>query len=313
MKSGILSIFVDYMKQRTLRKEYSFEGQGLHTGKYARMTLCPADPDTGIVFVRSDIAGSPGIAAVAENVSSTARSTTLTRGGISVRTVEHILSALTGLGVDNAIVKVDSEEIPILDGSARFYAESISPDGTVEQDAERKWLEIKEEINIVDGKTGSYVKISPSDKFEFNVTIDFDSRVLGVQTVHWDESVDYASQVAPCRTFCFFHEIMKLISLGLAKGGNVQNAIIIVEKPVSKCRLRLASRRFRQPMLNVTPQGYLSNLELRFPDECGRHKLLDIMGDLRLAGGFLKANVTAYKPGHRINTLTAKSIREKTK
>lgn len=299
------------MKQRTLGKEYSFEGQGLHTGKYSRMTVCPAGPDTGIVFVRSDLAESTEIEAVAENVSSTARSTTLTKGGVSVRTVEHILSALTGLGIDNAVIKIDAEEVPILDGSARYYAEAMASDPLVEQDAERKWVEIKEEINIVDGKTGSYVKISPSDKFEFNVTIDFNSRVLGVQTVHWDESVDYASQVAPCRTFCFFHEIMKLISLGLAKGGNVQNAIIIVEKPVSKFRLRIAARRFRQPMLSVTPEGYLSNLELRFPDECGRHKLLDIMGDLRLAGGFLKANVTAYKPGHKINTLTAKKLREK--
>lgn len=299
------------MKQRTFGKEYSFEGQGLHSGKFARMTVCPGAPDSGILFLRSDIADSPVIEAIAENVSSTARSTTLTKNGVSVRTVEHILSALTGLGVDNALIKIDAEEVPILDGSARYYVEAMASDPLVEQDAERRWVEIKEEINVVDKKTGSYVKISPSDKFEFNVTIDFNSRVLGVQTVHWDQDVDYTSQIAPCRTFCFFHEIMKLISLGLAKGGNVQNAIIIVEKPVSKCRLRLASKRFRQPMLSVTPQGYLSNLELRFPDECGRHKLLDIMGDLRLGGGFLKANVTAYKPGHRINTLAAKTIREK--
>lgn len=301
------------MKQRTLSKEYSFEGQGLHSGRYSRMTICPADPDTGIRFLRSDLADAPVIEAVAENVSSTARSTTLTRGGVSVRTVEHILSALTGLGVDNALVKIDAEEVPILDGSARYYVEAMASDPLVEQDAERRWVELKEDIEIVDKKTGSYVRIIPSDKFEFNVTIDFNSRVLGVQAVHWDESVDYATQIAPCRTFCFFHEIMKLISLGLAKGGNVQNAIIIVEKPVSAFRLRIAAKRFRQPMLSVTPQGYLSNLELRFPDECGRHKLLDIMGDLRLAGGFLKANVTAYKPGHKINTITAKTIREKTK
>lgn len=301
------------MKQKTITKEYSFEGQGLHSGRYSRMTVCPGAPDSGILFVRTDIMDSPVIEAVAENVSSTARSTTLTKGGVSVRTVEHILSALTGLGVDNALIRIDAEEVPILDGSARYYVEAMASDPLVEQDAERKWLEIKEEINIVDKKTGSYVKISPSDRFEFNVTIDFNSKVLGVQTVHWDDSVDYSSQIAPCRTFCFFHEIMHLIGLGLAKGGNVQNAIIIVEKPVSAIRLRIAAKRFRQPMLSVTPQGYLSNLELRFPDECGRHKLLDLMGDLRLSGGFLKANVTAFKPGHRINTSTAKTIREKSK
>ena len=274
------------MKQRTLSREYVYEGPGLHTGKYSRMTVGPAPVDTGIRFIRTDISEDAVVDAVAENVSLTARSTTITNGEVSVRTIEHILSALTGLGIDNATIRIDADEVPILDGSARYYVEEMSKDAVVEQDAERKWIELKEEINIVDGRTGSYVKIAPSGSLNYDVTIDFNSRVLGVQRTHWDESVDYSSQIAPCRTFCFFHEIFKLLLLGMVKGGNVQNAIIIAEKPISRLHMKIVAKHFRQPMLSVTEEGYLSNLELHFPDECGRHKLLDLMGDLRLAGDF---------------------------
>lgn len=301
------------MEQRTLSREYSFEGKGLHTGRFAHMTVCPAPEDTGIRFIRTDVAQDAVIDAVSDNVSTTTRSTTLENGGVKVHTVEHILSALTGLGIDNALIRIDSDEVPILDGSARLYVEAMGADPLTVQSAPRRWVELKEEIRIEDPKSGSYVLVTPSEDPETEVTIDFDSRVLGVQTVRWNNEVDYAEEIAPCRTFCFFHEIMKLLRLGLVKGGSVQNAIVIVEKPVRRFQLRFAARKFRQPLLEVTPQGYLSNLELRFPDECGRHKLLDIIGDLRLCGGFLKAKVTAYKPGHGINTRAAAAIREKTK
>lgn len=299
------------MKQRTLQRSYSFEGKGLHTGKYAHMTVGPAPVDTGIRFRRTDIGVGAFVDAVAENVSSTARSTTISKGKATVGTIEHILSALTGLGVDNALIDIDAPEVPILDGSARIYTEAIGADGLVEQDAERKWIEFDEEIVVPDRKSGSYVKISPSDELSYDVTIDFNSRVLGVQNVHWDPSMDYSKEIAPCRTFCFFHELEMLSRFGLVKGGDVENAIVIVEKPASDRKLAKMSKLFGQPILTVSPTGYLSNLELRFDDECGRHKLLDIMGDLRLAGGFLKARIVAYKPGHRINTGAAKTIREK--
>lgn len=298
------------MKQRTLSREYSFEGKGLHTGCYSHVTVCPAPENTGIRFIRTDIGEDAWVDALAENVSSTKRSTTISQGETSVRTIEHILSALTGLGIDNAIVRIDAVEMPILDGSARMYVEQMGKDPLVEQKAERKWIELKSPIEVRNEKKGAYVKLIPSDSPKYSVTIDFDSRVLGVQTAVWDDSKDYSKEVAPCRTFCFFHEIKKLLLLGMVKGGDLENAIVIVEKPVRKCMLRHTARLLRQPYVTVTPEGYLSNLELRFPDECGRHKLLDIMGDLRLSGGFLKAEIVAYKTGHRLNTVAAREIRK---
>ena len=299
------------MKQQTLLKTYDFEGKGLHTGKYAHVTLRPAPADTGIVFVRTDLGGLR-VPALAENVSSTSRSTTISCGKASVGTIEHLMSAFTGLGVDNAIVEIDNKEMPILDGSARFYAEAISADGLQEQDAERRWLTFDHEIRIENKKTGSYIVITPSEEPSVQLTIDFNSRVLGVQTVTWTPGTDFSTEIAPCRTFCFLHEVQLLATLGLVKGGDVENAIVVVEKPISEKALRRLARRFGQPLLSVTPEGYLSNLTLRFSDECGRHKLLDLLGDLRLAGAFLKARVVAYKPGHALNTEAARQIRKQT-
>lgn len=297
------------MKQQTLLKTYDFEGKGLHTGKYAHVTLRPAPVDTGIVFVRTDLGGLR-VPALAENVSSTSRSTTISCGKASVGTIEHLMSSFTGLGVDNAIVEIDNKEMPILDGSARFYAEAISADGLQEQDAERRWLTFDHEIRIENKKTGSYIVITPSEEPSVQLTIDFNSRVLGVQTVTWTPDTDFSTEIAPCRTFCFLHEVQLLATLGLVKGGDVENAIVVVEKPISEKALRRLARRFGQPLLSVTPEGYLSNLTLRFSDECGRHKLLDLLGDLRLAGAFLKARVVAYKPGHALNTEAARQIRK---
>ena len=296
------------MNQQTLKKEYKFEGKGLHTGVYTHMTLKPAAENTGIVFVRTDLGVQ--IPALAENVSNTARCTLISKGEAFVSTIEHIMSAFTGLGVDNAIVELDNGEVPILDGSARFYAEAIVPDGLQEQNAERKYFTLPEEIELKDEKTGSWVKVTPADELSYDITVDFGSRVLGVQTAHWDEHTPYAAEVAPCRTFCFFHEVQYLAAQGLVKGGDVDNAIVVVEHPVDDATLEQMARLFGQPLLKVTPEGYLSNLVLRFPNECGRHKLLDLIGDMRLAGGYLRAHITAYKPGHTINTNTAKAVQK---
>ena len=212
------------MKQQTLKKPYSFEGKGLHTGVYSHMTIKPADADTGIIFVRTDLGAS--IPAVAENVSSTARCTLISKGDASVSTIEHLMSAFTGLGVDNALVEIDNREVPILDGSARFYVQAILADGLEELDAERKYIEIEKEIEIKDEKSGSWVKVSPADHLSFDITVDFNSHVLGVQTAHWDETVDYAKEIGVCRTFVFFHEVQFLAAQGLVKGGDVDNAIV---------------------------------------------------------------------------------------
>lgn len=297
------------MNQQTLKKEYSFEGRGLHTGRYAHLILCPAPENFGIRFLRVDV--DIEIPALADKVTRTDRSTTISEGEVSVVTIEHLLSALTGLGVDNALIKIDNEEVPILDGSAESYVRAIAPDGLKVQNAERVYIEIDEEIELRDEQTGSWVKISPSDKPSYEVTVDFASRVLGVQSAQWTEGADYVGQLASCRTFCFFHELEFLASKGLVKGGDVDNAIVIVEHPVTKDQIDNMCKLFGQPRLSVTEQGYLSNLKLHFPNECGRHKLLDLIGDMRLVGGFLKAHITAFKPGHKINSQAAKLILNK--
>ena len=292
------------MNQQTLKTSYTFEGRGLHTGKFAHVTLMPAPADYGIRFVRTDLGVE--IPALASKVTRTDRSTTITEGEASVITIEHLMSALTGLGVDNARVEIDNEEVPILDGSAERYVRAIAPDGLQEQDAERVWIEFAEPVEVVDEQRGSRIRIEPADTMSFEVEIDFNSRVLGVQKARWTEGADYVGQVAPCRTFVFMHELEFLASRGLVKGGDVDNAIVIVEQPVTPEQIDNMCKFFGQPRLNVTADGYLSNLKLHFPNECGRHKLLDLIGDMRLLGGFPKAKITGYKPGHKINTLAAR-------
>ena len=293
--------------QQTLIKNYSFEGKGLHTGKVATMTVGPAPADTGIVFRRTDLGGAV-VEALAENVSSTARSTTIAKGDASVSTIEHIMSALTGLGIDNAYIDIDNVEVPILDGSAKPYIDAMWKDGVQVQDVPRRYIEIKETIEVTNEK-GGLVRIEPAEEFSYDIKTDFNSRVLGVQYAHWDASVEYAEQIGVCRTFVFFHELQFLFANNLVKGGDVDNAIVIVEHPVTDEQVQQMSQLFNVPALQVREDGYLSNLVLRFPNECSRHKLLDLIGDLRLAGGFLKAKVTAEKAGHGINTEAAKKIR----
>lgn len=274
------------------------------------MTIKPSAADTGIVFRRTDIGDDAKVPALAEYVSSTARSTIISCGEATVGTIEHVLSALTGMGVDNAEIDIDNVEVPILDGSAKPYIDAIWKDGFQEQDVPRRYIEIKEAIEVRNDEKGSVVRIEPADEFSYDIKIDFNSRVLGVQNARWDDSVVYPEQIGVCRTFVFFHEIEFLFKNNLVKGGDVDNAIVIVEHPVTEEQISHISQIFNVPALQVREDGYLSNLQLRFPNECARHKLLDLIGDLRLAGGFLKAKVTAEKAGHGINTSAAKKVRE---
>ena len=295
--------------QQTLIKNYSFEGKGLHTGRTAKMTVCPAPVNTGIVFRRTDLGENACVEALAENVSNTARSTTISKGEASVSTIEHIMSALTGLGIDNAYIDIDNVEVPILDGSAKPYIDAMWNDGVQVQDEPRNYIEIKEAIEVTNEK-GSVVRIEPAEEFSYNIKTDFNSRILGVQYAQWDPTVEYAQEIGVCRTFVFFHELQFLFANNLVKGGDVDNAIVVVEHPVTDEQVQQMSQLFNVPALEVREDGYLSNLVLRFPNECSRHKLLDLIGDLRLAGGFLKAKITAEKAGHGINTTAAKKIRE---
>lgn len=295
-------------EQQTLRKDYSFEGKGLHTGKVSKVTIKPAPADSGIRFIRTDIGPDAVVEALAENVSSTARSTTISKGDVSVATVEHLLSALTGMGIDNALVEIDNVEVPILDGSAKPYVDAIWKNGIVGQGTPRKFIELKDTIEYRNEETGAFVRIEPADKPSYSLTIDFNSKVLGVQTAQWDLSKVYAEEIGICRTFVFFHEIEFLFRNNLVKGGDVDNAIVIVEHPVTEEQIEHMSKLFNVPKLKISSEGYLNNLTLRFDNECARHKLLDLIGDLRLAGGYLNARVTAYKSGHKINTKVAGMI-----
>ena len=274
------------------------------------MTISPAPTDTGIRFRRTDLGDEAYVDALAENVSNTARSTTISSGDVSVMTIEHILSSLTGMGVDNALIDIDNVEVPILDGSAKPYIDAIWKDGFFLQDKPRHYIELKETVEIFNPEKGSFVRIEPAEEFSYNIKIDFNSKVLGVQRAQWDPSVVYAEQIGICRTFVFFHEIEYLFNNGLVKGGDVDNAIVIVEHPVTDEQVGRLASLFGIPALQVKDNGYLNNLELRFENECARHKLLDLIGDLRLCGGFLKAKVTVEKSGHGINTTAAKALRK---
>ena len=273
------------MNQRTINKPCAFEGKGLHTGTYAHMKVLPAPTGYGVKFIRTDIPSMPEIEAIADNVSKTARSTTISSNGADVVTIEHIMSALTGLGIDNAVIELGNVEVPILDCSASHYMDAFLKVGIQEQDAPRKYIDIPLALEVRDDKTGSWVRIEPAAAPSAEITVDFGSPVLGVQSAKWDLETDYAKEIAPCRTFCFYREVEQLIKNNLIKGGDLDNAIV------------------------VTDTGYMNEKPLHFPDECGRHKLLDLLGDIRLAGGFLNAHITAYKPGHSINTKAAKALR----
>ena len=298
--------------QQTLRKSYKFEGMGLHTGKRSSIRINPAPVDTGIIFKRTDLPGQPELPALAEYVVNTSRSTTISDGVCTVVTVEHLLSALTGLGIDNAVIEIDNDEVPILDGSAKPVADAVAADGLKVQDSPRKYVELKEEVEIINERTGSVVRVTPAQKLSYDLQIDFDSKVVGVQTAHWCPQRDYVKEIAPCRTFVFFHELEYLLSHGLIKGGDVDNAIVIVEHPVEPEQIEKISVLFDKPRLRIDERGYLNNVRLNFPNECARHKMLDLIGDMRLCGGFLKARITAVRSGHTINTEAAKAIRKMT-
>jgi UDP-3-O-[3-hydroxymyristoyl] N-acetylglucosamine deacetylase/3-hydroxyacyl-[acyl-carrier-protein] dehydratase len=269
----------------------------------------PAPAGSGINFRRADLRSKPVIEALADNVSNTARSTTISHNEAVVVTIEHLMSAFTGLGIDNALVELDNIEVPILDGSAKPYVEAIMKDGLQDQGEPRQYIDIPQSLEIRDDKSGSWVRIEPAAAPSADITVDFNSKILGIQSAHWDLQTDYAHEIGVCRTFVFFHEIEYLFRNNLIKGGDMDNAIVIVEHPVSEEQLSSLSYLFNLPGVKITDEGYLNNLELHFPDECGRHKMLDLLGDLRLAGGYLNARITAYKPGHSINTKAAKALR----
>lgn len=297
-------------KQTTICSPISFSGKGLHTGAIVTMVVNPAEADRGIVFRRTDIKGAPEVPALARYVVDTARGTTIKLGKAKVSTIEHLMAALWTMGIDNAVIDIDAPETPIMDGSAREYAAEINRVGICELDAEREVLDIKEPVRWAIDKKGVEVVVEPAESYSVDVTVDYNSKVVGRQTASYRLGDDFATNIAPCRTFVFLHEIELLLKLGLIKGGSVESAIVVVEKPISDRSKRAICKAFNKEDIEVE-NGYLNHLALRFENEIARHKLLDILGDLALIGRRINGKVTALRPGHLANTETAKLI-EKT-
>ncbi len=296
--------------QKTIDKPVTVSGLGLHTGAKVNLTFRPAPENHGFVFKRIDIEGQPEIAAAVENVDSTDRGTCLTKGDAKVHTVEHALSALTGLDIDNCILEVDGPEMPIKDGSAKFFIEALKSVGIVEQKAEREYYEINEVLTWTDPESKIELMAVPASEYRLSVMIDFETQVLSTQNAQLDRLEDFAEEIAPCRTFVFLHELEYLLHNNLIKGGDLSNAIVFVNKAVSQEELDRLARLFNKPKVDVKPEGILNNLDLYFNNEPARHKLLDVVGDLTLAGKRIKGHIIASRPGHAANVAFVKVIKK---
>ncbi len=289
------------LKQQTLKAPISFSGKGLHTGVQVTMTVKPAPADTGIVFRRIDLEGSPAIPALCDYVVDTSRGTTIELNGARVATIEHIMSALWTLGVDNAEIEIDAPETPIMDGSAREYAAAIVETGLQEQAADRNYYQVTEKMVYTIPEKGVAIILYPDDEFSVSLHVDYNSKVIGNQYATFVPGDNYAAKIAPCRTFVFLHELEPLMNMNLIKGGDLDNAIVVVENPVSDEQLDHLKKIFNKQDIRITG-GYLNNLELRFNNELARHKLLDLLGDFALLGRRIKGRVWATRPGHFANT-----------
>ena len=298
------------IKQKTLQKPISIEGVGLHTGEKVKMTLKPAPVNYGFKFVRIDLEGKPEIEASAQFVNKTERGTVLEKNGVQVHTTEHVLAALTGMDLDNCIIELDAAEPPIKDGSSKYFVEMIEQAGTKEQDAEREEFIIKKVISYVDTETGSELLIMPADHYEVTAMVDFGTKVLGTQNAYLKDLKDFKTEIAPARTFSFLHELEMLLKNGLIKGGDLSNAIIFVDKEISNETKELLKDYFKKDDFEVKPNGILNNVDLQWPNEAARHKLLDVIGDLALVGTKIKGKVIANKPGHKVNTAFAKKLQK---
>ncbi len=297
-------------KQHTLASSISISGTGLHTGINVDMTIKPANPGYGYHFQRIDLVGTLPIKADCDLVTDTSRGTTLEQGEVKVSTVEHILAALVGMGVDNCLIEVNGPEIPIIDGSSGPFIEIIEKAGVIEQDATKAWYSIDTNISFYDENKRVEMTALPATNYEITTLIDFNSSVLGTQHASLKNISEFKSQIAPCRTFCFLHELEMLIDNNLIKGGDINNAIVVVDKPVTEDEMSRLAKAFGRTKVEVKTEGYLNNLELRFPNEPARHKLLDVIGDLALIGYPIKSHIIANRPGHSSNVEFAKKIKQ---
>lgn len=295
-------------KQRTIEKEVSLKGVGLHTGKNVTLTFKPAPENHGYAFVRADLEGTPTIEADANYVVNTQRGTNLEKLGVKIQTSEHVLAALVGMEVDNCIIELDASEPPIMDGSSKFFVEAIEKAGIKEQDAMREEYVVKDVISYSDPETGSEIIVMPADEYQITTMVDFGTKILGTQNATMKYLSDFKAEISDSRTFSFLHEIETLLDHGLIKGGDLNNAIVYVDKELSPKTMDKLREAFGKDSISVKPNGILDNLTLHHPNEAARHKLLDVVGDLALIGTRIRGKVIANKPGHYVNTQFAKKM-----
>ena len=297
-------------KQHTLAAPINISGTGLHTGVLVDMALKPANAGFGIQFQRIDLPHQPIIKADCDLVTDTSRGTTLQVGDAKVSTVEHLLAALVGSGVDNVLIELNGPEIPIMDGSSQPFLELIEEAQVLEQEAAKAWYSIDENIYHYDDVKRVEMVALPAVDYQITTLIDFNSPVLGTQHAGLKSMRDFKTEIAPCRTFCFLHELEMLLEHNLVKGGDINNAIVIVDKPVTQEEMNRLAKAFKRDKIEVKSEGYLNNLELRFSNEPARHKLLDVVGDLALIGYPIKGRIIANRPGHSTNVAFAKKIKQ---
>jgi UDP-3-O-[3-hydroxymyristoyl] N-acetylglucosamine deacetylase/3-hydroxyacyl-[acyl-carrier-protein] dehydratase len=297
-------------KQRTLAKEVSLSGKGLHSGVDVSVTFKPAPENFGYKFCRTDLPGKPMIDAIADNVTETSRGTTLVQGGASVATIEHVLAAFAGMRIDNAIIEINAPEAPIMGGSAHMFVEAIKEAGIVELKEDRNYYVVREKVVFSDEEHGVDLIVYPDDHFSAHVLIDYNSKILGNQYAILDQIEDFEKEVSSSRTFVFFHELEPLFRMGLIKGGDMENAVVILEREVEQEEIDRIAKMFNKPGITEHHAGILNNTKLRYPNEPARHKLLDLIGDLALVGQPIKGRVVATRPGHYSNTRLARQIRQ---
>jgi len=296
------------IKQKTIKNEISLSGVGLHTGKEVKLTFKPAPENQGFVFVRNDLTGNPIIEANVNYVVDTKRGTNLEKNGVKINTSEHVLAAVVGMGINNIIIELNSAEPPIMDGSSKYFVEALEKAGIVEQDNLIEEYIVKEIISYKNPNTGSEIMVMPSDEYEITTMVDFGTKVLGTQNATLSKISDFKTEISAARTFSFLHEIEMLLDSNLIKGGDLNNAIVYVDKELSEetmSKLRVA---FKKESVKVNPNGILDNLTLHWPNEAARHKLLDVIGDISLVGIPIRGKIIANKPGHAVNTQFAKKL-----
>ena len=297
------------MKQCTIKATATVKGVGLHTGEVVTLTFRPAPENHGYKFQRIDLPDAPIIVADANKVIATNRGTVIKEGNAQISTIEHVLSALIGSGIDNILLEIDGGEVPILDGSSAIFVQKLLEAGIEEQEADREYFDITETITFKDEKTGAEYVVMPADEYSLTTMIDFNSVVLGQQFASLNSTPQYQTEIAPARTFAFLHELEFMLNQGLIKGGDLDNAIVIVDRMMSDHELADLAKKLNKPHIKIEHTGILNTTNLRFQNEPARHKLLDVMGDLALVGKFIKGKVIANKPGHTSNVAFAKVLK----